>query len=62
MQSEGEHLLTRCVQATSCAQARGDLARWLIAKVLNCLFPAPQVIGNKWDTYLDLLQAEYSEG
>ena len=22
----------------------------------------PQVIGNKWDTYLDLLQAEYSEG
>ncbi len=21
-----------------------------------------QVIGNKWDTYLDLLQAEYSEG
>ncbi len=22
----------------------------------------PQVIGNKWDTYLDLLQADYSEG
>lgn len=21
----------------------------------------PQVIGNKWDTYLDLLQADYSE-
>lgn len=21
-----------------------------------------QVIGNKWDTYLDLLQADYSEG
>ena len=21
-----------------------------------------QVIGNKWDTYLDLLQAEYTEG
>ena len=21
-----------------------------------------QVIGNKWDTYLDLLQAEYNEG
>ena len=23
---------------------------------------APQVIGNKWDTYLDLITAEYSEG
>ena len=23
--------------------------------------PPPQVIGNKWDTYLELLQAEYSE-
>ena len=22
----------------------------------------PQVIGNKWDTYLDLLQADYTEG
>jgi len=21
-----------------------------------------QVIGNKWDTYMDLLQADYSEG
>jgi hypothetical protein len=21
----------------------------------------PQVIGNKWDTYLELLQADYSE-
>jgi DNA-directed RNA polymerase subunit N (RpoN/RPB10) len=23
--------------------------------------PPTQVIGNKWDTYLDLLQADYSE-
>ncbi|KAG0569221.1 hypothetical protein M758_6G070000 [Ceratodon purpureus] len=27
----------------------------------DCLLVA-QVIGNKWDTYLDLLQADYSEG
>lgn len=24
--------------------------------------PHTQVIGNKWDTYLDLLQADYTEG
>ena len=24
--------------------------------------PASQVIGNKWETYMDLLQADYSEG
>lgn len=34
----------------------------MVVKVLKWLFPGPQVIGNKWDTYLDLLQAEYSEG
>ncbi|RDX93251.1 DNA-directed RNA polymerase subunit 10-like protein [Mucuna pruriens] len=25
-------------------------------------FTCGKVIGNKWDTYLDLLQADYSEG
>ena len=25
-------------------------------------FTCGKVIGNKWETYLDLLQAEYSEG
>lgn len=25
-------------------------------------FTCGKVIGNKWDTYLDLLQAEYTEG
>ena len=27
----------------------------------SSLDPSPQVIGNKWDTYLDLLQADYTE-
>ncbi|MBA0648895.1 hypothetical protein Goklo_016529 [Gossypium klotzschianum] len=26
------------------------------------IFRSSQVIGNKWDTYLDLLQADYTEG
>ena len=25
-------------------------------------FTCGKVIGNKWDTYMDLLQADYSEG
>ena len=27
-----------------------------------CFFCPFQVIGNKWDLYLDLLQADYTEG
>jgi DNA-directed RNA polymerase subunit N (RpoN/RPB10) len=32
------------------------------ADTLRCSYAHVQVIGNKWDTYLDLLQADYSEG
>lgn len=41
---------------------------WLVGlgfsgkEVLICFFPLLQVIGNKWDLYLDLLQADYTEG
>ena len=38
-----------------------------VLALLNCplyrtIWVLPQVIGNKWDTYLDLLQADYTEG
>jgi DNA-directed RNA polymerase subunit N (RpoN/RPB10) len=31
-------------------------------KIQTDFLLALQVIGNKWDTYMDLIQAEYSEG
>jgi len=43
----------------STARARRANARAMIIPV-RC-FTCGKVIGNKWDTYLDLLQADYSE-
>eukprot|EP00899_Mesostigma_viride_P020106 jgi/Mesvir1/28097/Mv04684-RA.1 len=43
---------------------RDPVVFWLSASSLggNSRDGAERVIGNKWDTYLDLLQADYSEG
>ncbi|CAA3021175.1 DNA-directed RNA polymerases I, II, and III subunit RPABC5 [Olea europaea subsp. europaea] len=37
--------------------------KWQMKRqVVDLLVSIVQVIGNKWDTYLDLLQADYTEG
>ena len=50
---------------TSPRDARAALATgfrtWRPLTTKSSLDPSPQVIGNKWDTYLDLLQADYTE-
>lgn len=56
--------LARCrlcpaAAAIQCALSASQLAAMIIP--VRC-FTCGKVIGNKWETYLDLLQAEYSEG
>jgi DNA-directed RNA polymerase subunit N (RpoN/RPB10) len=43
------------------ARARKRQQHWH-QRQLTAVVLLLQVIGNKWDTYLDLLQAEYEEG
>ena len=55
------------VRCFTCGKVSTDetdapLHREGIPSFRNLIGLFPQVIGNKWDIYLDLLQAEYTEG
>ncbi|KAJ9508219.1 hypothetical protein QJQ45_021600, partial [Haematococcus lacustris] len=50
------HIIARVVQP---AAPPSSIATMIIP--VRC-FTCGKVIGNKWDTYMDLIQAEYSEG
>lgn len=60
--AKGDHRLgdkSLCIKKKSWSRATEARIDMIIP--VRC-FTCGKVIGNKWETYLDLLQSEYSEG